>query len=171
MLKLLSFILLFPTILIGQPNPDWKTLNSLDFTIQYPSNWELDQSDVTQTSILFYSPLESATDQFRENVNILIQDLSASYMDLKKFAELSESQIKTMMTNANILESKEVKVGKKTYHKIIYIGDFGPYHLKYEQYYYVELDKAYVLTFTSQQDTYETFKALGERILDSFKLK
>ncbi len=171
MLKLLSLFLLLPFALISQTNPEWKTLSSLYFTILYPATWQLDQSDVSQSSILFYSPLESSDDQFKENVNILIKDLSATYTDIKKFAEQSENQIKAMITNANILESNQVKLGKKTYHKIIYVGDFGPFHLKYEQYYYVEADKAYVLTFTSEQDKYESFKAIGEKILDSFTIK
>ncbi|HMG16027.1 MAG TPA: hypothetical protein VK590_11305, partial [Saprospiraceae bacterium] len=125
MLKLLLFIFLFPIILNGQTNPDWNTFNTLNYSILYPSHWQSDTSDEKHSIVLFYSPLESPTDQFEENVNILFQDLSATNLNLKTFAELSESQIKTMVTNSNILESKQLTNGKKPYHKIIYIGDFG----------------------------------------------
>jgi len=76
-----------------------------------------------------------------------------------------------MVTNSNLIESKRIKTDSDEFQKIIYTGDQGIFHLKYEQYYWVINDKAYVLTFTSEQDKFSDFKERGEKILNSFKLK
>jgi len=69
------------------------------------------------------------------------------------------------------LESKPVASGKVRYHKIIYTGDMNAYHLKFEQYYFVTGNVAYVLTFTCEQDNFDKFRNTGEQILNSFQMK
>ena len=76
-----------------------------------------------------------------------------------------------MMTNSNILETKTLHANNLEYHKIIYTGDQGVFHLKYEQYYWVINDKAYILTFTSEQDKYSGLKETAEKVMNSFMLK
>jgi hypothetical protein len=151
-----------------QTNSDWKTLDQSNYTIQYPSTWELNQSGQMGTSFVLFSPLESDKDKFKENVNLLIQDLTGQNIDLDKYTEISEGQIKTMITNSALMESKRIKNGKDEYHKIIYSGDQGIFHLQFEQYYWVINDKAFVLTFTSEKDKFADFREIGEKILNSF---
>jgi len=150
---------------------DWKTLNQTTYSIQYPSTWELNQSRERGTSFILFSPLESNEDKFKENVNLLVQDLTGHNIDLNKYAEISEGQVKTMITNSTLIESKRIKNGSDEYHKMIYTGDQGVFHLKFEQYYWVANEKAYILTFTSEQDKFADFKEIGENILNTFRLK
>ena len=123
------------------------------------------------TSFIVLSALESKDDQFRENVNLLIQDLKGQDIDLEKYTAISEHQIKTMVTNASLIESKTIKKDNGEFHKIIYSGDQGIHHLKFEQYYFIRDNKAYVLTFTAELSKFTTFEKIGETILNSFKLK
>lgn len=149
----------------------WKTLNEKKYSIQYPSSWELNHSGQMSTSFILFSPLENKNDQFRENINLLIQDLSGKNIDLDKYTEISEGQIKSMTKNSVIIESKRIKNGKDQYQKLIYMCDQGVFHLKFIQYYWVQKDNAYVLTFTCEQNKFMAFKELGENILKSFVLK
>lgn len=149
----------------------WKTLTQNNYTIQYPSNWELSQKGEMNTSFFIFSPFDSDKDIFRENVNLLIQDLSGKNIDLNKYVEISEKQIKSLITNSNISESIRLKKNDKQYHKIIYSGEQGAFKLMFIQYYWVIDNKAYVLTFTSKKDTYNSFKETANKILDSFELK
>ncbi len=178
---LTATILLFTLIACGQTSvkqesgenktktiEGWKTLSENNYAIQYPSNWELNQNGQMGTSFILLSSLENKEDQFRENVNLIIQDLTGRNIDLDKYSEISEGQVKSMITNSNIQESKRIKNGNKEYHQLIYTGDQGQYHLKFEQYYWVEKEKAYVLTLTCQQNTFANFKEIGENILNSF---
>ena len=150
---------------------DWKTFDQAAYTIQYPSTWELNQSEQMGTSFILFSPLESEKDQFKENVNLLIQDLAGYHVDLNEYTEITEGQIKTMVTNAILRESVRVKNDKGEYHKLIYSGDQGIFHLTYEQYYWVMNDKAFILTFTCEQNKFVQMADTGEKILNSFKLK
>lgn len=173
------FIIFLPIIANGQSGKktsdsnteEWKTVKEKTFSINYPSTWGLDQSGQMGTSLILFSPLESEQDTFRENVNVIVQDLKGMDIDLDKYTEISEDQVKKLITNSAIVESKRIKNGNSEYHKIIYTGEQGLFKLTFEQYYWVKKDKAYVLTFTSEQDKFEHFKETGEEILNSFEHK
>ncbi len=169
---LLSFFL-FSNLAFGQKTDErgqWKILQESNYSIKYPSNWQLNQSGQMGTSFILFSPTESAQDTFLENVNLLVQDLAGMNLDLDKYTSISENQIKTMIANSNLLESKRIKNDKSVFHKLVYTGDQGILKLKFEQYYYILNDKAYVLTLTCEQNKFVQFKEIGERILNSFVL-
>jgi len=150
---------------------DWKTLDHPNYFIQYPQNWELNSSGQMGTSFILFSASEAQGDKFRENVNLLIQNLPDKSIDLDKYTEISEEQIKIMITNSAINESKRIKNENVEYQRVIYTGDQGVFHLKFEQFYFITNDKAYVLTFTTEKDKFESLKETGEKILNSFRLK
>ncbi len=152
-------------------NVDWKTLVQTNYSIQYPSNWELNQSEQAGLSFILFSSLESEQDKFRENINLLIQDLTGKNMDLTEYTEISENQIETLVTNSNLIESRRIKKNTDQYQRVIYTGDQGVFHLKFEQYYFIFDNKAYVLTLTTEKTKFGDFKETGEKILNSFKLK
>lgn len=181
MSKIITAVVLFPLIVYGQSqvsqgkakeiNPDWKTLNGTDYSISYPPDWVPDESGLMGTTFFLFSPAETEQTKFRANVNFLIQDLSKLQIDLNKYAEISEEQIKRMITNSVLMESKRVKTDTDEYHQIMYTGEQGSMQLKFEQHYRIKNDKAYVLTFTCTQDTFAAFKEIGESILNSFTCK
>ena len=181
MTKILTTLLFLTFIAFGQAqesnstakgtNPKWKTFDGANYSIQYPPEWELNQSGQMGTTFILFSLLESSQDQFKDNVNLLIQDLSGYNIDLDKYAEISEGQVKTMITNSTLIESKRIKNGSEEHHRMIYTGDQGVFHLKYEQYYWVNNDKAYVLTLTCEQTKFANYKEIGESILNSFTFK
>lgn len=148
---------------------DWLTLNEKEFSVSYPKDWDLDQKGQMGTSFILFSKPSSPQDLFRENVNLLIQNLAGMNINLDKYVEISEEQIKTMIANSQLIESKRMS-GAFPFHKEIYTGDQGILKLKFEQYYWVKDEKAYVLTFTAEVNQFDTFKQTAEAILTSFKL-
>ncbi len=157
--------------ILSQSDIEFKQIIEDDYSISYPNDWELGKSGLMGTSFIVFSPLVSEQDQFRENVNLLIQDLSAYNIDLDMFVEISEGQIKTMIKNGNLLQSERLKKGDQEYQKVIYTGDQGNYKLKFEQYYLVKNNNAYILTLTCETQEFDDYHKIGENILDSFKLK
>jgi hypothetical protein len=149
---------------------DWNTIKKDGYSIDYPKAWELNTSGQMGASFILFSPLSSQKDQFRENVNLIVQDLTGYNLDLDKYVEISEGQIQTLITNGKIIESKRVKNQTLDYQKVIYIGKQGIYNLKFEQYYWVVGNKAYVLTLTCEETQFDNYKLTGEKILNSFKL-
>ncbi len=164
---ILSIILIITTSGIAQ---EWNTLNKEEYSIQYPNTWELNESGQMGTSFILLSPLSEQTDQFQENVNLLIQDLRGYDLNLDKYVEISEKQIQTMITDGLITESKRITNGALIYHKVIYTGKQGIYNLRFEQYYWLVDDRAFVLTLICEENQYSDYKAIGEKILNSFKL-
>ena len=152
-------------------NSNWKTFDQPNYSIQYPSSWNLNQNGQMGTSFIILSPKESEQDKFSENVNLIIQDMTGKDIDLDKYTKISEDQIKTLLTNSVIIESKSIKKDNAEYRKFIYTADQGVFHLKTEQYYWVVKEKAYVLTFTSEQNKYADYVEIGEKIMNSFIIK
>ncbi|MFD0964690.1 hypothetical protein ACFQ1O_11805 [Pseudofulvibacter geojedonensis] len=149
----------------------WKSIVDNNYSINYPSNWELDESGQMGTRFILFSPLSSDQDQFRENINLLIQDLSGHNLDLEKYVEISIDQINRMITDGNILKNKRKLNKELNYHQLIYTGKQGEYKLKFEQYLWVIKNKAYVLTLTCEDEQFSNYQKIGEEIMNSFKLK
>ena len=182
MKKLITLLMLLSIIACGQTandkearkiqtNFDWKIFEKSEYSIQYPSTWELNQSGQNGISFILLSKLDSAHDNFRENITLLIQNLSGANIDLNKYTEISENQIKTLATNSTLIESVRLKNEGLEFQKVIYTADQGIFHLKFEQYYWVVNEKAYVLTFSAKQDAFNSYKDVSEKILNSFKIK
>jgi len=169
-MKLIGILFLFVNLSVfGQTN-DWNTLNEKKYSIEYPSDWELNKSGQMGTKFILFSKLTSNNDQFKENVNLIVQDLTGYNIDLNQYVEISENQIKTMITDGNIISSERVKKDEKEFQRVIYTGKQGIYDLKFEQYYWVENNNAYVLTLTCEITAYTDFKNTGEKILNSFEI-
>ena len=172
-LSLLVILFLSSFIVFSQKTENDKFQNySIDkVTLTLPSDWELNESGVMGTKMVVFSQLESDEDKFRENVNLMIQDLSGYNLDLQSYAKLSEDQVKQMITNSKMIESKKITVNGEQMYKLLYDGDQGVFHLRFEQYFCIKNNHAYLLTFTCEQDKYNLFKEAGEKILNSLKVK
>ncbi len=169
-MKKIFFISLYILLLsCSSQTGKWKTFKGENFTIDYPADWELNENNKIGASFVLLSPLESAQDLFKENVNLLIQDLSGQSIDLNKYVEITENQVKTMLPNSTLIESKRIKNSSQEYQHMIYSGDQGTNHLKFEQYFWVISNKAYVLTLTCEENKFDAYKQTGEKILNSFK--
>lgn len=150
---------------------NWKSLDESDYSIQYPDTFDLDKSGQMGMSFILLSRQNSQKDLFRENVNLLIQDLSGQNINLDKYVEISEGQIKTMITDGNLIESNRLTEKNMEFHRVIYTGKQEQYDLKWQQFYWVVNKKAYVLTLTCEVHQYDKYVSVGEEIMKSFVIK
>ncbi|HSU27126.1 MAG TPA: PsbP-related protein [Chitinophagaceae bacterium] len=149
-------------------NQNWKTLHHDNFSVQYPTSWELHENGPMGIIFMLMSPIESTKDKIRENINLIIQDLAENIINLNQFVAISEKQLKIIMPNSLLIESKRIRNGNGEHHKIVYTADQDAFHLKVEQYYWVMEKKVYMLTFTCEKAKFDAFKKIGERILNTF---
>ncbi|MCK6695626.1 MAG: hypothetical protein L6Q97_26420, partial [Thermoanaerobaculia bacterium] len=82
---------------VSKTAEEWSALAEQNYSIEYPGSWELNRPGQGGPNFLLFSQLGSAEDTFRENVNLLIQDLKGMDIDLDKYTAISEEQIKTML--------------------------------------------------------------------------
>ncbi len=183
-MKILKFIVIIPILLmhfacvdsstsksVSKIPQDWNIFDQKEYSIQYPNTWTLDKSGAMGTSFVLFSPITSKNDAFKENVNLAIQRFPGQEISLQDYTNLSVEQIKKMLTNSKILENKRLVSNDQEFSKIVYTGKQGEFDLKFEQYYWVEKEKAYVLTLTTQENEYTNYKTIGEKILNSFHIK
>jgi len=159
-----SILLVFTTLSFSQN--DWKTFEKDDYSISYPKDWDLDTSGQMNTKFLLFSKTDK-NDTFRENVNLIIQDLKGKNMEMKDFVQLTEHQIKTMVPNSKLISSKTVD----NYHILVWKGQVANNDLKFKQYFFLINENVYILTFTTLQNTFDKFITIGNEILNSFKFK
>ncbi len=151
---------------------NWKVLNEAFFFIHYPDTFELDKSGQMGTNFILLSNQTSEHDLFQENINLIIQDLKGYNISLDQYVEISEGQINTMIVDGKIIESERVKgENDRELHRIIYTGKQEPLDLKWLQYYWVVNEKAYVLTLTTETTQFDNYLAVGEKIMNTFKIK
>jgi hypothetical protein len=72
----------------------WTKHTVEDFTFSYPNTWEINQKKAMGTSFIIFSHLEDKNDSFRDNVNLIVQDISSYNLNLDLYTELSIEQIK-----------------------------------------------------------------------------
>jgi hypothetical protein len=149
----------------------WTPINQKEYSIKAPSDWSVDVSKQMGTDLVIFSMLENSYDKFRENVNVMIQNIAGKNINLEKYTAISLNQVKTMAADGKIEESKTVKTGNSNYQKIIYTATQAGLKLKFEQYYFIANNKAYVVTLTTEANKFELFRPEGEEILNSFLLK
>jgi hypothetical protein len=150
---------------------NWNILNEPNYSIQYPDSFDLVKSGQFGMSFILLSKQTSEKDLFRENVNLLIQDLTSNNIDLDKYVEISEGQIKTMITEGKLIESKRLTDKNKEFQRVIYTGKQGQFDLKWQQFYWVVNNKAYVLTLTCEKNQYVNYVSVGEKIMKTFTIK
>lgn len=150
---------------------NWKELNETDYSIYYPETFVLDQSGIMGTRFVLYFNKATPNDLFRENINLMIQDLSGLTINLDNYVKISEEQIKTLITAGQLIESKRMGANSREFQRIIYKGKQGQFDLKWLQFYWVENHKAFVLTLTCKQNEFASCVATGEEIMYTFKIK
>lgn len=164
------FTIILTFIISCKDNSDDKLVNySKDnYSIDYPESWDLDTSGQHNTTFLIFSNA-GIIDGFRENVNLVIQNSPNQDLILSQFAELTEKDLKSI-PKSKIIKSEIGQKNGKEFYELVWKGFVANNDLHFKQYYFTDNNKAYILTFTALQDTYEEFEKVGSKILDSFKL-
>lgn len=161
-MKKLPLLLVLISVFCFSQNK-FKTYSKDNYTINYPESWDLDISGQMNTSLLLFSKPSSNNDDFRENVNIIIQKLGYKNIDIQEYAEISINQIKS---SGKILKNKLIN----NKYVIEWKAFINQRNLKFKQYYFVKNRKAYVVTFTAKENEYDNYIREANQILDSFKL-
>ncbi len=142
-----------------------------NYSIEYPKNWELNTSGEMGSTFFLFSELSSEEDRFKENVNLMIQNLTGHNINMDQYVEISTGQITTMISEGTILESERKMENGIEFHQVIFTGKQGPFSLKFEQRYWIKDNTAYVLTFTSEKEQFAAYSTTSSDILNSFKIK
>ncbi|MFY7671658.1 PsbP-related protein [Tenacibaculum sp. MEBiC06402] len=144
---------------------DIDVFKSEDYFIEYPKKWDLQKSERKDVEFILFSPKQK-TDPFRENISLVIQELKAE-MTMESYIELTESQLRNMMTGSSVIENLYDKINER--HVLVYAVSVSGAQLKVKQHFYKKGKKMYILTFTALKKSYDDYKRVADSILNKFK--
>ncbi|MGL5940698.1 MAG: protein kinase domain-containing protein [Waterburya sp.] len=141
---------------------------SQDFKIGYPELWSKEnRDDFFATGVIFFAPLENAQDTFKEQVSILVEVLPQD-MSLAKYTEESIAEIKKL-SDPNVSTAQTVNLGKQEARQVIYNGEENGNPVRRMQTWSIKNNQAYVITYTAQPDSYESYLPTVEKMIESFE--
>jgi hypothetical protein len=153
----------------NESNNSMAWIEKRNYRIQCPNTWTIDSTGVMRTKLVLLSEYEDESDRFRDNVNLVIQNLAGQGIDLKKYAEQSEKQMEGFASQ--LLESKLESGAKGEYYKVLYTVKQGKFQLKIKSICFIRNEIAYLITFTSEETKFDKFITIGEKMMNSFALK
>ena len=140
-----------------------------NFNIDYPDTWSSqNRDDFFATGVVFVSPLEDDSDQFKERVSVLIEDL-AKDTSLAQYTEESLAEIKRL-SDPNIKEAQTINLGADEGRQIVYTSQENELPVQRMQTWSVKNNQAYVITYTAKPETYDKYLLTVEKMIESFQM-
>lgn len=175
-LSLILLLLIFSNLAHSQSPTaasKWKKYFSPDksFEVSYPENWEFNPKAGMGTIFVILSGRENDSDDFADNVNLIIQPLNGMDMTSEEFGISGKPFLRKMVTDYKEIDSKVVKLASREAYMILYTGKQGQYSLKYNQLFFVEKGKGYVFTYTCKPESFNNFIKTFIGITNSFVIK
>ncbi len=164
-MRLLIYILVILNTASCQQS-DKINLDRKDFSISYPSHLNLDDSGKEGTAFILTAEKDDVNDIFVENINLVISD--AGNVSFNDFVAKTEKEVGSV---ANIVEKKFLKVNGKECFKLKLTTSQNGTDLTFIQNYYVENQKVYALTFSSETRKFNDYFEEMNEVLLSFKIK
>lgn len=128
----------------------WKTYTKTGYTIKASeSDWLI---GVIASADFAIQHSTTGDGPFADNINVVIQDLSAYKMDLDAYKDLSFQQYKQL--NYNVLSSEKVSVNGSVGYYITVQFEKDGYELTCGQYFTIIDNKAYVFTLNADTDDF-----------------
>lgn len=141
-------------------------------SIRYPQDW-IPQEGVMGTVVTFVhvpKRKERKPYAFKENINIVVQELPEGEKTLSEYSDLVLEQLKMVMPDAEILKSEKVKFFKNRGHRIFCKVSQDNVQLKWLQTWTIENGKAYMVTYTAEESRFKRFLPRVEKMLETLEV-
>lgn len=142
---------------------EWKTYKSpfFGFEINYPGDWQMKEFSGV---IAFMSPPEGPDDTFSENLNILVEDISAYQMSPEEYAKAADDYWLSSNPGVEIIDSQKTTINaQEVFYAVAVDGQY-----KFKQYKFIKDNKAYILTYTSETGKPDKFSDTADNIVNTF---
>lgn len=149
---------------------DWnatKEIRKEKFTLKIPSNWEVIEQKFG-VDLIGLAP-ESGSDFFRENFNILYVKLDTP-LSPEKFYEYNLQSLNQLLVDFDLESSEVVTIDNVEAKKLIFTHTMGVVNAKVIQYFLLENNNAYIMTFTAARLDFDKIRSEFEQIANSFKI-
>jgi hypothetical protein len=151
-MKLLIYFISVFNVFSCQQDKSSK-LDKNDYSISYPSHLELDESGKDDISFVLTTQKDGKEDIFIENINLVTKNTNNIHFN--EFVGKMEKDIESV---AKIVESKRLKLNGKNCLRLVFNLNQNGIDLTFIQHYFLENQKAYVLTFSCEPPLRKVFR-------------
>ena len=146
-------------IYVNQPN---------GIQMAYPVDWSV-KENINGATVIFYSPLENELDFFKENINLVIQDISKHPMTLEEYSKIAVDQMKLVFEkNMKIEELSDTTLDGLRAKKLVFIGKGPQADLKYMSVWAIDGTTVYQLTYLAIASQYNQYLLKIKYMLSTF---
>lgn len=141
------------------------------FTLKYPESWSVEAGTGSDPVVTFLSQKETANDKFRENLFVTVTDLS-SKQDLNTSDVMDmwikENKAGSYAATFDILSQKPVTVNDISAQQLTYTFTASGYEIKGMMTIAVKNNKAYLLSYSAEAKSFDTFTKEVNALISSF---
>ena len=171
-IALISAIII-AVILITYPRQEILLKNYTNATVgikmKYPQNWKEQniQNITTGEIVTFISPQSNNINKSQDKLTISVIDYPGT---LYEFKNTSIQDINNHLTQPKIENQNDTTLANKPASQLIYTGKDENRSLKNLQVFTLKNDKAYVITYTADINSYEQFVKIAETMIQSVEI-
>ncbi len=176
MIKFLVFITFFCIAPLFAQDGNNQTLSTgkkhystNEFSIDFPGDWQLNNSGTMGTTIIALSP-QQENDSFLENFNVIEIPIEKGTM-LEGLTDSALKMIGNVMTDFELINRSIINIKGQECAKITYTFKQGKFKLKTNQYLILGKEKAFLITSTYLINTYQDYITTNEEVINTFRLK
>ncbi len=153
----------------SQPKFQLSLYKNLDqgFQVDYPEPWlKQNRDDFFTTGVVFLAPLDGDRDKFKEQVSVLVENLSGK-TSLAEYTDESIAEIKKL-SDPKVGDAQTVDLGGREGRQVVYHGEENGYPVERMQAWLVKNNQAYIFTYTAQPENYDSYLPTVEKMIESF---
>lgn len=166
---LLLILSLFTLNLVQAQGAKWNKYKGDGFSFSYPSDWDMSVDETGTALFILYAPSDRAS--VGDNMNLIVS--SAEGYSLDEYFDLSVEEIKKTdgIQNVSISYTEEGIANGLEFRELQYSGEYSNIKMNWLQRIYVVEGTVYILTLTTQPESFEQVSVEAWTIWDTFKVK
>lgn len=140
------------------------------FSISYPTNWTLNKNPENAV-IQITSPKEKDEDDFRQNINLQIEDMGDRTKTIEQYVKVNMDAVKDLIKGYREVSSMYFNRNGGRVYEVVYKGKYGgiDYEIQIKQLFAISNNKAFILTYVSKEDERDVFETTANKIFNTFK--
>lgn len=149
---------------------DNTPFNGRDYELKFPDTWEINSSGMMGTDVIGLTPMEGNDDNFRENINVVLENLPEG-ITAQEYLDANITNMKKTFGLPEDAKFEKVKVGSCDGYHLHYSLKMGNYELDNDVYIVVVKNAAYIITCSNEKGKRDKYKKEMDGVVKTFKLK
>lgn len=141
-----------------------------EFSIDAPEGWTKSDTMINAQQIIFLtSPLDDASDNFRENVNVVTENTQGMRMD--EYIETSLQVLRSGLSDFNEGKISERSINGIEFKTLHYSHNYSGYPIEADVWFTIKDNKAWLITCSAKQGEFDEWAPAFETAVRSFHFK